>query len=157
MSRKTERIGRSGEYLACSVIAGETDTVTVMPHGAAADVVFEWENKMYRCQVKTVTHIEKGRISWRFDLRKGSHSKCRMYKENTVDVYALVNLKYQNIYFVPFVDCKKAQLSINDDIMESTNSIKSLHGAMESIILATNDRQDKNESTFGTIKTAING
>ena len=80
-----------------------------------------------------------------------------MYKENTVDVYALVNLKYQNIYFVPFVDCKKAQLSINDDIMESTNSIKSLHGAMESIILATNGRQDKNESTSGTIKTAING
>ena len=144
MSRKTERIGRSGEYLACSVIAGETDTVTVMPHGAAADVVFEWENKMYRCQVKTVTHIEKGRISWRFDLRKGSHSNCRIYKENTIDVYALVNLKYQKVCFVPFADCKKGQLSINDDIMESTNSIKSLHGAMESILMTDISRMKLN-------------
>jgi len=157
MSRKTERIGRSGEYLACSVIAGETDTVTVMPHGAAADVVFEWENKMYRCQVKTVTHIEKGRISWRFDLRKGSGSNCRIYKENTIDVYALVNLKYQNIYFVPFADCKKGQLSINDDIMESTNSIKSLHGAMESIMMTDISRMELNLAQSNPSKQAING
>jgi len=119
--------------------------------------VFEWENKMYRCQVKTVTHIEKGRISWRFDLRKGSHSNCRIYKENTIDVYALVNLKYQNIYFVPFVDCKKAQLSINDDIMESTNSINSLHGAMESIMMTDISRMELNLAQSNPSKQAING
>ena len=62
MTRATERIGRSGEYLTCSVIARETDTVTVMPHGANADIIFEWQNKMYRCQVKTVTHIEKAQL-----------------------------------------------------------------------------------------------
>jgi len=157
MSRKTERIGRSGEYLACSVIARETDTVTIMPHGANADVVFEWDCKMYRCQVKTVTHIEKGRISWRFDLRKGSHSKTRIYKDNMIDVYALVNLEYQNVYFLPYKDCKKSQFSIDDKTMKSTNSIDSLHEAMSGITGATYERQAKNVVHLAKARIAING
>jgi hypothetical protein len=41
--------------------------------------------------------------------------------------------------------------------MKSINSIESLKEAMESIVLATDSRQGKNESTSGTKKTAING
>ncbi len=145
MSRQTERIGRSGEYLACSCIARETDTVTIMPHGSHADIVFEWNMTMYRCQVKTVTHIEKRRISWRFDLRKGSHSNQRRYVDNMIDVYALVNLKYQNIYFLPYKDCKKLQFSIDDKVMKSTNSIDSLFDAMSRIDVATNSRHCENK------------
>ena len=136
MTRATERIGRSGEYLTCSVIARETDTVTIMPHGSHADIIFEYDNQMYRCQVKTVTHIEKGRISWRFDLRKGSHSKTRKYQDNTIDVFALVNLKYQNVFFLPFSNCKYLQYSVHDEAMKSVDSIKSFQNAMDSIILA---------------------
>jgi|TARA_B100001059_G_scaffold233613_1_gene274062 hypothetical protein len=140
MTRATERIGRSGEYLTCSVIARETDTVTVMPHGANADIIFEYDNQMYRCQVKTVTHIEKARNSWRFDLRKGSHSKSREYKENTIDIFALVNLKYQNVYFLPFNNCKYLQYSVHDEPMKAVNSIESFREAMDAIISA-NGRQ----------------
>lgn len=157
MTRKTERIGRSGEYLACSVIARESDTVTVMPHTSHADVIFEWKSKLYRCQVKTVTHIEAKYKNWRFDIRKGITTTGRHYKKNQIDIVAMVNLKYQTICFRAFSDCQTTQITIKDEIMKSTNSIDSLKEAMESIILATNGRQDKNESTSGTKKTAING
>mgnify|MGYP003112625402 CR=1 len=157
MSRQTERIGRSGEYLACSCIARETDTVTIMPHGSHADIVFEWNMTMYRCQVKTVTHIEKKRVSWRFDLRKGSHSNQRRYVDNMIDLYALVNLKYQNIYFLPYKDCKKLQFSIDDNIMKSTNSTDSLYKAMFGITGATISRLPKNVIHFASAKISING
>jgi len=159
MPRDTERIGRSGEYLTCSVLARESDTVTVMPHTSHADVIFEWKHKLYRCQVKTVTHIEERRENWRFDIRKGQSKskKNRSYKKDQIDIIAMVNLKYQTICFRAFSDCQTTQITIKDEIMKSTNSIDSLKEAMESIILATNNRQGKNESTSGTIKTAING
>ena len=157
MTRRSERIGRSGEYLTCSVLARESDTVTVMPHTSHADVIFEWEHKLYRCQVKTVTHIESKYKNWRFDLRKGITTTGRHYKKDQIDIIAMVNLEYQTVCFKAFSDCKTTQITIKDEIMKSTNSVESLKEAMESIILATNGRQGKNESTSGTEKTAING
>lgn len=157
MARKTERIGRSGEYLVCSVIARESDTVTVMPHTSHADVIFEWKSKLYRCQVKTVTHIEAKYKNWRFDIRKGRTTTGRHYKKNQIDIVAMVNLKYQTICFRAFCDCQTTQITIKDEIMKSTNSIQSFKDAMRSIILATNGRQDKNDSTFGNEKTVKNG
>ena len=157
MPRETERIGRSGEYLACSVLARESDTVTIMPHTSHADVIFEWKHKLYRCQVKTVTHIEKTKKNWRFDIRKGITTTGRHYKKNQIDIIAMVNLKYQTICFRAFSDCQTTQITIKDEIMKSINSIESLKEAMESIVLATDGRQGKNESTSGSEKTAING
>ena len=157
MPRETERIGRSGEYLACSVLARESDTVTIMPHTSHADVIFEWKHKLYRCQVKTVTHIEKTKKNWRFDIRKGITTTGRHYKKDQIDIIAMVNLKYQTICFRAFSDCQTTQITIKDEIMKSNNSIDSLKDAMESIVLATNGRQGKNESTSGTKKTSING
>jgi len=157
MTRKTERIGRSGEYLACSVLARESDTVTIMPHTSHADVIFEWKHKLYRCQVKTVTHIEKTKKNWRFDIRKGITTTGRHYKKDQIDIIAMVNLKYQTICFRAFSDCQTTQITIKDEIMKSINSIESLKEAMESIVLATDSRQGKNESTSGAEKTAING
>ena len=111
-----------------------------MPHGSHADIIYEYDNQIYRCQVKTVTHIEKGRISWRFDLRKGSHSKTRKYQDNTIDVFALVNLKYQNVFFLPFNNCKYLQYSVHDHVMKTVDSIQSFKDAMESMTL-TDGRQ----------------
>jgi adenine-specific DNA methylase len=128
-----------------------------MPHTSHADVIFEWEHKLYRCQVKTVTHIEDRKKNWRFDLRKGITTTGRHYKKDQIDIIAMVNLEYQTVCFKAFSDCKTTQITIKDEIMKSINSVESLKEAMESIILATNGRQDKNESTSGTKKTAING
>ena len=140
MTRATERIGRSGEYLTCSVIARETDTVTVLPHSSHTDVIFEWESKMYRCQVKTVTHIEKSQKNWRFDIRKGNNATGRHYKKNEIDIIAMVNLKYQTVCFRSFSDCKTTQITIKDEIMKNTDSIDNFREAMDAIISA-NGRQ----------------
>jgi hypothetical protein len=134
MTRRSERIGRSGEYLTCSVLARESDTVTVMPHTSHADVIFEWEHKLYRCQVKTVTHIESKYKNWRFDLRKGITTTGRHYKKDQIDIIAMVNLEYQTVYFKAFSDCKTTQITIKDEIMKSTNSVESLKEAMASIL-----------------------
>jgi adenine-specific DNA methylase len=128
-----------------------------MPHTSHADVIFEWEHKLYRCQVKTVTHIESKYKNWRFDLRKGITTTGRHYNKNQIDIIAMVNLEYQTVCFRAFSDCQTTQITIKDEIMKSINSIESLKEAMESIILATDGRQGKNESTSGTKKTAING
>ena len=128
-----------------------------MPHTSHADVIFEWEHKLYRCQVKTVTLIESKYKNWRFDLRKGITTTGRHYNKNQIDIIAMVNLEYQTVCFRAFSDCQTTQITIKDEIMKSINSVESLKEAMESIILATNGRQDKNESTSGTKKTAING
>ena len=157
MTRRSERIGRSGEYLTCSVLARESDTVTIMPHTSHADVIFEWKHKLYRCQVKTVTHIEKRKKNWRFDIRKGITTTGRHYNKDQIDIIAMVNLKYQTVCFKAFSDCQTTQITIKDEIMKSINSIESLKEAMESIVLATDGRQGKNESTSGSKKTAING
>jgi hypothetical protein len=134
MTRRSERIGRSGEYLTCSVLARESDTVTVMPHTSHADVIFEWEHKLYRCQVKTVTHIESKYKNWRFDLRKGITTTGRHYKKDQIDIIAMVNLEYQTVCFKAFSDCKTTQITIKDEIMKSTNSVESLKEAMASIL-----------------------
>ena len=133
MSRTTERIGRSGEFLTASVLAKVSDTVVVVPHSAEADVIFEWNSKLYKCQVKTRTGIEKGGIGWRFDLRRGSHSKSRRYKKNSIDVFALISVPYNTIYFLPF-NCQKGSITISDEIMKNLNSHDSLNLAMADII-----------------------
>jgi len=157
MPRESERIGRSGEYLACSVLARESDTVTIMPHTSHADVIFEWKHKLYRCQVKTVTHIEKRKKNWRFDIRKGITKTGRHYKKNQIDIIAMVNLKYQNIFFKAFSDCQTAQITIKDEIMKSTNSIESLKDAMKSIELTDILRMKQNTAKSTPAKQSING
>jgi len=148
MSRKTERVGRSGEFLTASVLAKVSDTVTVMPHSAEADVIFEWNNHLIKCQVKTRNNIEKGGVSWRFDLRRGANTKNRKYQENTLDVFALISVPYNTIYFLPFNNCKKQSICISDEIMKNLNSLDSLQGAMDSIAWINTDRHMTNVDLF---------
>lgn len=139
MPRKTERIGRSGEFLTASVLAKVSDTVVVVPHSAEADVIFEWNKQLYKCQVKTRTGIEKGGIGWRFDLRRGAHSKNRSYTKGSLDIFALISVPYNTIYFLPF-NCQKGSITISDQIMKNLCSLDSLHEAMESILWIDTDK-----------------
>jgi len=122
MSRQSERVGRSGEYLVASVLSTQSDTVTVMPHASKADIIFEVDNVLYKCQVKTQKQIEKARKSWRFDLRCGSHSKNREYQKGDIDVYALVALDPQKVLFT-FPNGKK-QMTITDEKLQAMDSLK---------------------------------
>ena len=136
MSRKTERVGRSGEFLTASVLSLVSDTVSVIPHGSHADVLFEWENKIYKCQVKTKSKIGTHDKNWRFDFRRGSHTKNRNYDKGSIDIYALVSLEHQTICFHPFT-CSRMQTTISDKIMKNLCSLDSFETAMCKIKMAT--------------------
>tara|TARA_B100001057_G_scaffold52002_1_gene46192 strand:- start:10552 stop:10989 length:438 start_codon:yes stop_codon:yes gene_type:complete len=142
MSRTTEAIGRCGEHLtAASLCLFGSDLVSIIPHGSHADIVFEYNNIVYRVQVKTKTkqrlYKKEGkfkRVGWNFDLRRGKHTKDRNYGAeglNEIDMYALVCLPYNNIKFVPF--SKKKKLTVPDEEMKNINSLQSLKSTIQAL------------------------
>ena len=121
MPRQSERIGRSGEYLVASLLSLYADTVVIVPHSAEADIIFDVNHKLYKCQVKTQSKIRNHRVSWEYDFRRGSFTKKRHYEKDAIDVYAMVALEPQKVMFT-FPDGSK-QKTIKDEEMQATDSL----------------------------------
>ena len=121
MPRQSERIGRSGEYLVASLLSLYADTVVIVPHSAEADIIFDIDHKLYKCQVKTQSKIRNHRVSWEYDFRRGSFTKKRHYEKDAIDVYAMVALEPQKVMFT-FPDGSK-QKTIKDEDMQATDSL----------------------------------
>ena len=127
MPRQSERVGRSGEYLVASLLSLHADTVVIVPHSAEADIIFDVDHTLYKCQVKTQSKIQNCRVSWIYDFRRGAYTKERFYSEDAIDVYALVALDPQKVIFV-FPDGSK-QKTIKDkdmqaiDLLENTKNL----------------------------------
>ena len=124
MSRITERGGRSGEYFVASLLSQISDTVLVIPHSAEADILFQYDNIVYKVQVKTKTKIEKNRTNWRFDMRRGSHTKNRNYEDGSIDIFAFVSLQYMNVVFRK--SNKANNVTIKDKEMKDNNPIENI-------------------------------
>jgi len=124
MSRTTERVGRSGEYFVASLLSQISDTVLMVPHSAEADLLFEYNNTLYRVQVKTKTKIEKHRVNWRFDMRRGSHTKNRNYEDGSIDIFAFVSLEHMNVVFRKFSE--GVTITIKDKEMKDNNPIENI-------------------------------
>ena len=124
MSRITERVGRSGEYFVASLLSQISDTVLVIPHSAEADILFQYDNTVYKVQVKTKTKIEKNRANWRFDMRRGSHTKNRNYEDGSIDIFAFVSLQYMNVVFRK--SNKANNVTIKDKEMKDNNPIENI-------------------------------
>ena len=121
MARQSERIGRSGEYLVASLLSLYADTVVIVPHSAEADIIFDVDHTLYKCQVKTQSKIRNHRVSWEYDFRRGSFTKKRHYEKEAIDVYAMVALDPQKVMFT-FPDGSK-QKTITDEEMQATDSL----------------------------------
>ena len=121
MPRQSERIGRSGEYLVASLLSLYADTVVIVPHSAEADIIFDIDHTLYKCQVKTQSKIRNHRVSWEYDFRRGSFTKKRHYEKEAIDVYAMVALEPQKVMFT-FPDGSK-QKTIKDEDMQATDSL----------------------------------
>ena len=121
MPRQSERVGRSGEYLVASLLSLYADTVVIVPHSAEADIIFDVDHKLYKCQVKTQSKIQNCRVSWIYDFRRGAYTKDRFYTEDAIDVYALVALDPQKVIFT-FPDGSK-QKTIKDEEMQAMDSL----------------------------------
>ena len=124
MPRQSERVGRSGEYLVASLLSLHADTVVIVPHSAEADIIFDVDHKLYKCQVKTQSKIRNHRVSWEYDFRRGSFTKKRHYEKDAIDVYALVALEPQKVMFV-LPDGSK-QKTIKDEEMQATDSLTNI-------------------------------
>ncbi len=112
MPRDTERLGRSGEYVVAAFLSLYSDTVLIIPHGSHADLVAEFENKLLKFQVKTVTDRRlrynseiakktKKRSGWYMDMRRSGNTKVRKYKSKQVDIFALYIVPLGKIMFHP--------------------------------------------------------
>ena len=122
MPRQSERVGRSGEYLVASLLSLHADTVTIVPHSAEADIIFDVDHKLYKCQVKTQSKIQNCRVSWVYDFRRGAYTKERFYSEDAIDVYALVALKHQTVKFM-FPESLK-QISFKDEDVQAWDTLE---------------------------------
>ena len=135
MTRASEQVGRSGEYLACSVLAQISDTVTLVPHGAEADIICGCENQLYKVQVKTATSellkISKSKIKykyrsgWTFDCRRGANTKNRRYEDGAIDIFAFVILPLNKVIFTPY-NSKKTKYTFTNKEINNINSIDTL-------------------------------
>jgi len=131
MPLATERVGRFGEYLTAAILSQVCDTVAVVPHNASADIVFEHNLKLYRCQVKTQSKIEENRGNWRFDMRKGQRVKHRKYKDNEIDLFAFVAVTHRNVVFS--LPLKQSQLTIVDEHMKNNDAVKNVLEILEGL------------------------
>ena len=131
MPLATERVGRFGEYLTAAILSQVCDTVTIVPHNASADIIFEHNLKLYKCQVKTQSKIEEHRGNWRFDMRKGQRVKPRKYKNNEIDLFAFVSITHRNVVFSKPLD--QAQLTINDEHMKNNDAIKNIKDILKNL------------------------
>ena len=131
MPLATERVGRFGEYLTAAILSQVSDTVTIVPHNASADIIFEHNLKLYKCQVKTQSKIEEHRGNWRFDMRKGQRVAHRKYKDNEIDVFAFVSITHRNVVFSKPLD--QAQLTINDEHMKNNDAIKNIKDILKNL------------------------
>lgn len=129
MAHCTHKTGRAGEYLACSFISLIAESVMIPSEGCTSDIVFEYQDTFYRVQVKTKSKMEKHRINWRFDLRRGKLVKDRNYSQDSVEIFALVCLEYMNVVFVKKPD--KSQVTIVDEHMKNNNAVKNLLDILE--------------------------
>jgi len=131
MPLATERVGRFGEYLTAAILSQVCDTVAVVPHNASADIIFEHNLKLYKCQVKTQSKIEEHRGNWRFDMRKGQRVAHRKYKDNEIDLFAFVSITHRNVVFSKPLD--QAQLTINDEHMKNNDAIKNIKDILKNL------------------------
>ena len=131
MPLATERVGRFGEYLTAAILSQVSDTVTIVPHNASADIIFEHNLKLYKCQVKTQSKIEEHRGNWRFDMRKGQRVAHRKYKDNEIDLFAFVSITHRNVVFSKPLD--QAQLTINDEHMKNNDAIKNIKDILKNL------------------------
>lgn len=132
MPKATERVGRFGEFFTAAILSQVSDTVIIVPHNASADIVFEHNLKMYKCQVKTQSKIEESRENWRFDMRKGQRVSHRPYQNNEIDVFAFVSVPHRNVVFSKPLK-EKNQLTINNEHMKNNDAVKNIKDILKDI------------------------
>jgi len=110
------QIGKAGEYLVCADLILHDYIAFLSEQGLPYDVIFEYNNKLLKIQVKTTRstrNIPQRKVpvkSYIFNIkRRGKNNKSRSSNE-TCDIYALVALDNKTIGYM-----------VNKDVRETMN------------------------------------
>ena len=131
MSRPTDKVGKAGEYLTASILSIVCEDVVLTTPPSTTDIIFQYQDRLYKCQVKAKSKIEPTRGNWRFDLRRSGNTKDRQYKDKTVDIFALVSLPYRNVIFVPKI--QQSQITFVDEHMKNNDAINNLLDVLDNL------------------------
>ena len=131
MSRPTDKVGKAGEYLTASILSMVCEDVVLTTPPSTTDIIFQYQDKLYKCQVKAKSKIESTRENWRFDLRRSGNTKEREYKDNAVDIFALVSIPHRNVVFVPKLP--QSQITLIDEHMKNNDAIKNLLDVLDNL------------------------
>ena len=119
-----------------------SDSVSIIPHSSHADLIFEYENKLYKCQVKTTSKKQKViskhtgksyRANYKVEFRRGSHTKNREYKKGQIDIFAVVIYPKNKVIFIP-ANIKKNSVRFSDKEIEEISTGQSLKDSIQQIL-----------------------
>ena len=139
---KGKKIGRMAEYYIAYILSEVSDTVTIVPHNSVADIIFEYENKLIKCQVKALAHKRpvisrhtgrRYRSNYKLDLRRGSGTKDRLYNSSQIDIFGIYIHPLNKAIFLPFLENRK-NYSWSDNFIKKTDTLESLEDSVQQIL-----------------------
>jgi len=122
MSHVSARVALAGEYLAASYLLRYCDSVIIAPEGHKSDLILDHQGKFYRIKVKTTNSLYKkdGKDYYRWDFRSNADNKRKnkmlRYGSGQVDIFCLVALPLDKVFFLPFSEVENSVAKTIDNL-----------------------------------------
>lgn len=135
MQKNSLKIGHAGEHFTCFVCLMQGFDAYKIGGQRKFDVLIEYNNKLYKIQVKTSMYKDKSKKnpSLTFQLRrrsmnyKSKKSIDHRYKDTEIDMYAFVSPEYLKVAFVPVVDIVNSyKINLSKEHFKEYTLIKAL-------------------------------
>ena len=104
----TSEIGNLGEIAAIKKFL-ELGVRVYIPFGDGnvVDLIAEWNNKLYKIQVKTTEKIlENSFMCWSITHQNGYHGSRKNYTDEEVDFFVLYCIESESLCLVPYSEIK---------------------------------------------------
>lgn len=101
------QIGKAGEYLVCADLILQGHIAFPSEQGLPYDVVFEYNGKLYKVQVKTtrstknIPQRKHPVMGYIFNIKRHGKRNSQRTTEQTCDIFALVALDSKLIAYLP--------------------------------------------------------
>jgi len=122
MSHVSSRVALAGEYLAASYLLRYCDSVILAPEGHKSDLILDHQSQFYRIQVKTTNSLyqKNGKDYYRWDFRSNADNKRKnkmlRYGSGQVDIFCLVALPLDKVFFLPFSEVENSVAKTIDNL-----------------------------------------
>ena len=122
MAHSSARVALAGEYLAASYLLRYCDSVILAPEGHKSDLILDHQGQLYRIQVKTTNSLYKkdDKDYYRWDFRSNADNKRKnkmlRYGSGQVDIFCLVALPLDKVFFLPFSEVENSVAKTIDNL-----------------------------------------